>query len=166
MFFTYIHRKVSDNSVFYVGMGSKKRANLVSNRSKEWQNVADEHGVYVEICAKWETQDEAYEHERLLISCFREMKHPLVNKSDGKASLGLSRKQSDQERALTSQRMMGNKIWVGRKHKESTKALQRASHLGKPKPQCICLECGRIVGGQSNILQHQRSKDHVGFMRI
>lgn len=86
MFFTYIHRKVGNNSVFYVGCGKKRRINVTqgkNQRSDEWHKAAMESGFYSEIVAQWNNREEALSHERLLISCFKDMGHPLVNKPIG-----------------------------------------------------------------------------------
>jgi len=83
MFFTYIHRKVADNSVFYVGCGNKKRINDFCHRSEHWKEVASKDGVYTEVVASWDSRDEALDHEKLLISCFQDMGHTLVNKPQG-----------------------------------------------------------------------------------
>jgi len=164
-YFTYIHRRQSDNAVFYVGMGKERR---ISNyhaysHSKEWAEEAQKHGVYHEMLAQWETKQEAWEHEKLIIACFKDMGHPLVNKALGGAgSNGYRFTNTEATKAKVSKAKMGNKIWVGRKHKESTKLLQSAAHKGVKKQPWLCVECGKIAGGHSNIIQHQKSTKCCG----
>lgn len=83
MFYTYLHLRESDGRPFYVGKGQGKRAWCFTKRNPHWQSTARAHGVRVEICAKWATENEAFEHEKFLIWCFRETGHSLVNKTDG-----------------------------------------------------------------------------------
>jgi hypothetical protein len=169
IYYTYIHRRQSDNAVFYVGMGNKKRCKSFHPyaRSKEWNEQADKHGVYYEVVAEWKSREEAYDHEKLLISCFRDMKHPLVNKANGGAgSTGVITKMTAEGRKKTSERMMSNKIWIGRKHKESTKQLQSMAHKGVKKEPWLCVECGKIAGGHSNIIQHQKSTNCSGKQKL
>lgn len=83
MFYTYIHRRESDGRVFYVGKGSRLRAFSRKGRNVRWQRTAAKHGLMVSIVAPWPTEADAFEHERVLIACFRELGHPLVNMTDG-----------------------------------------------------------------------------------
>lgn len=82
MFFTYIHRKVTDNSVFYVGCGKKYRATDFIWRSDKWKKAAAS-GVYSEMVASWKTRREALDHEKLLILCFKDMGYELANQYVG-----------------------------------------------------------------------------------
>lgn len=71
--------------------------------------VAAKHGYSVEIVAPWRTEQEAFDHEVFLISCFRDMGAPLVNLTHG--GDGMS----------------------GHKHSPETKALMRAKALGRAR---------------------------------
>lgn len=84
-FYTYAHYRKSDNLCFYIGKGQKRRAyeRNSDRRSEHWLRTAEKHGCDVEILAHWKTEDEAFEHEKILISAFRKMGHPLVNLKDG-----------------------------------------------------------------------------------
>jgi hypothetical protein len=83
MFYTYIHRRNDTNQVFYVGKGTKKRAYSKGQRNRWWHFVVNKYGYEIEICANWKSEQEAVDHEILLTQCFRDMKHPLVNMTDG-----------------------------------------------------------------------------------
>lgn len=83
MFYTYIHT-TPYNKVFYVGKGTKERAYSKSDRSIAWRNVVSKHAGYGTIIAsEWESEDEAFEHERFLIACFKDLGHELVNATSG-----------------------------------------------------------------------------------
>ena len=45
----YLHRKSSDKTVFYVGIGSADRPYIVQGRSKLWYNTVAKHGLSVEV---------------------------------------------------------------------------------------------------------------------
>lgn len=84
IFYTYIHHRADDGKVFYVGKGCGNRAwQTGRQRSDWWKRVAQKHGVEVHIASHWPTEDEAFSHEKFLISCFRGMGAPLVNVTDG-----------------------------------------------------------------------------------
>lgn len=82
-FYTYIHSRASDNKPFYVGKGRKGRAHAIEGRNPHWHNTVAKHGLKVDIAAHWPTEAEAFEHEKFLILCFKDMAMPLVNMTDG-----------------------------------------------------------------------------------
>ena len=82
--YTYLHRKADTNEIFYVGKGSGNRMNNMDpKRSQRWWNTVNKHGFIAEKVAEWDTHEEAYEHERFLIACFRDMGIKLVNHTIG-----------------------------------------------------------------------------------
>ena len=110
-FYTYIHLtgdKAGDpGRVFYVGKGQKTRA-WMTNRTKYWKHVADKHGFSVQICAYWDSESDAFLHERLLISSFRDIGVALSNLTDGgEGSSGIV--PSAEKRAKISKARMGQK---------------------------------------------------------
>jgi hypothetical protein len=83
MFYTYAHYK-PDNSVFYIGKGQRNRAWAKDNRNSHWRNVVAKHGEHkVEVLAQWPTEQEAFEHEKFLIWCFRDMGFSMANVTAG-----------------------------------------------------------------------------------
>jgi ketosteroid isomerase-like protein len=64
----YLHRKATNNIVFYVGMGELKRAYNTESRSKWWKKTYKKHGRIVDIVAQDLNIDDAYELEMFLIS--------------------------------------------------------------------------------------------------
>lgn len=81
-FYTYFHTRNDTGAVFYVGKGKGDRAydNL---RNIFWKRVSQKHGHTVHIAANWSTDEEAIQHERFLIQCFRDLGCPLTNLTDG-----------------------------------------------------------------------------------
>jgi hypothetical protein len=83
LFYTYLHRRKSDGLIFYIGKGRGDRATWPHGRSQYWSRVVKKHGFFAEICAKWPSEKEAFEHEKFLIWCFKDMGHKLVNMTEG-----------------------------------------------------------------------------------
>jgi len=82
-FCTYAHYK-PDNSIFYIGKGSHKRAYSPAGRNVVWNRIVKKHGEFkVEILAQWPTEQEAFEHEIFLIDTFQKMGYQLANIAKG-----------------------------------------------------------------------------------
>ena len=83
MFYTYAHY-TPQGRLFYIGKGNGERAYKKSGRNLHWHNVVNKYGKPdVQVLAHWNTEEEALDHERLLISCFRDLGHKLCNLADG-----------------------------------------------------------------------------------
>jgi len=123
-FYTYVHSRASDNKPFYVGKGKSKRAHDVVGRNRHWSSVVAKHGLKVNIAAEWPTEVEAFEHEKFLILCFRDMKMPLVNMTDGGEGLsGYKYSPEHRERQRISS--------TGRKHKQETRSKISEANKGR-----------------------------------
>ena len=87
IFYTYAHYRASAPELgpFYIGKGQGPRAWKTggTGRNLYWRRVVAKHGLHVEILAKWDSEQDAHEHERLLIACFRHIGAGLVNMTDG-----------------------------------------------------------------------------------
>ena len=81
--YTYAHL-TPQGKIFYIGKGVDDRAYSFSDRSHDWRRAVKQHkGVQIEILANWDTEEEAFDHEKLLIACFTDMNYDLVNKTKG-----------------------------------------------------------------------------------
>lgn len=65
----YVHRKATDNTIFYVGIGNKYRPKS-KDRSQLWGRIADKYGYKVEVLAKGLNIELAKEIEKDLISYY------------------------------------------------------------------------------------------------
>jgi len=91
MFYTYAHITLDTNKIFYIGKGSGMRLFKKDARNKHWHNTVKKHGYKSIKLAEWLTSNEAFAHEKFLISCFKDMGYKLVNQSeggDGNSALG------------------------------------------------------------------------------
>ena len=66
----YRHRRLDDDSVFYVGIGNKRRPYIKSKRNSYWKNIVKKHGYYVEILFENLKIEDAIELEVFLISLY------------------------------------------------------------------------------------------------
>jgi hypothetical protein len=60
----YLHRKKTNNEIFYVGMGNSKRV-YSRQRSKFWEDTVKKYGYYSVIIADNLSKDDALELEVL-----------------------------------------------------------------------------------------------------
>ena len=151
MFYTYAHYR-PDNSVFYIGKGQRRRAWSDKSRNQHWRNVVAKHGEpKVEVLAQWATEQEAFDHEKFLIWCFRDMGQPMANITDGgEGNSGLVH--TDVVKQKISQIHKGKKLSpeqieairkssTGRKHTEEVKAYLRRINkervLTEDQQRCI-----------------------------
>lgn len=106
MYYTYCHSSPT-GEVFYIGKGIEDRAYSFNDRSSDWKRAIKHHGgLQIEILAYWDTEEEAFNHEELLIDCFTDLKFNLVNKTKGgKGAYGY--KQSEELKKLRSLQMSG-----------------------------------------------------------
>lgn len=83
MFFTYAHYK-PEGGLFYIGKGKRSRAYAMSNRNPYWNNIVAKYGKpTVKLLAGWNTEQEAFDHEKLLILSFKDMGYKLANITEG-----------------------------------------------------------------------------------
>lgn len=81
-FYTYAHAK-PNGPIFYIGKGMGDRAWSKDNRNIHWKRTVAKYGYEVELLAYWENENDAFDHENLLISCFKKIRILLVNMTNG-----------------------------------------------------------------------------------
>ena len=116
MFYTYAHLRNDTSQIFYIGKGVGRRMYRKEARNFHWHNIVNKVGYTPMLLAKWNTEHEAYEHEKFLIQC---LKKSLVNQSLGGDGNDAS----------------GGFSFLGRKHSPEAKEKCRISHIGKPKSE-------------------------------
>lgn len=142
----YIHRKLSDNSPFYVGAGSEKRPFKISQRPKNWVEIVESVGYSIDIYKKNLSMEECFKLEVDLISLFGRIDIGtgcLINKTNGGRLIkGLSNdvlKIRNQKMSISAKGKTKSKEWreklskanIGKKASEETKAKMRLSNKSK-----------------------------------
>lgn len=172
MFYTYIHRKASDGSVFYVGKGVKKRAWDCKRRNPKWKNIVAKHGHTVEVCASWDNAEDAFTHEKFLILCFTDMGFNLANLTAGGDGPNGYKYTEEQKVKMSLRR-------IGYKHTEETKqkiaiaqiGVSRSKASDETKAKMSVLHKGRIRMpmpdatkkkiSENNGSKHQNTRDKI-----
>jgi len=128
--YTYIHRCADDTTrIFYVGKGSSGRLNSNFHRSNYWKSIVAKHGFIAEKVALWETHQEALEHEKFLILCFKSMGIKLCNMTEGGEGV-TGYKPTKEQRAKTSERMKNFVMTDESKAKISKSKIGNKARLG------------------------------------
>jgi len=82
-FYTYIHRRLDNGVIFYVGKGWGYRCQDKNNRNKHWKNLTAKYGYAFEIVCRFIAESDAFAHERQLIAEYRRSGVALVNMTNG-----------------------------------------------------------------------------------
>lgn len=80
-FYVYVHRKESNNSIFYVGKGCDCRAYDKTCRNDYWKKTYNKHGLIVEIVLNNLTEQQSFNLEIELIAFYG--RENLCNLTDG-----------------------------------------------------------------------------------
>jgi hypothetical protein len=144
MYYAYVHCR-PDNSVFYVGKGSVRRANtLVSKRNKYHQRIVSKYGADNILVGMVECSSEAisFELEKGLIKCLKAMGVKLTNMTEGgegqsgvKQNKEWVKKRTEKNIGSTRSELTKNKIrdkHLGKKHSDDTK--RKLSAIFKLRP--------------------------------
>ncbi len=73
----YLHRRGSDGSVFYVGMGVPKRPKVKGKRNSYWWNVVEKNGYDIEVIYKNQSKEMADWIEEALIATLPDLTNVL-----------------------------------------------------------------------------------------
>lgn len=82
-YYVYVHRRISDGCVFYVGKGCRRRAFVADKRGIVWRRISAKHGVFVEIVKDGMQEVCAYVLEAILIKKYSDMGVFLANRTTG-----------------------------------------------------------------------------------
>ena len=108
MYYTYIHAS-PDGDVFYIGKGKDQRVYSMSDRSWLWRERFNQYdGITMRIVKRFDTEQEAFEHEKELVKFHKDSGCNLVNLTEGGAGINGYR-QSPASRAKKSAQMRGYK---------------------------------------------------------
>ena len=81
-YYVYVHRKMTNNEIFYVGKGCGSRAWNSHGRNKYWQNIVNKHGYSVEVVEDCLEESVSLEREVHYIKILGE-RYKLANFTNG-----------------------------------------------------------------------------------
>lgn len=119
-YYVYVHKRLTDGSVFYVGQGCKRRAWSRSGRNRHWHRTVAKYGYAVEIIIEGLSQTCALSMERATISFYG--RENLCNLTDGGDIGPTGLKHSEEVRRAQSERMKGNTNTLGKTMSEENRA--------------------------------------------
>lgn len=153
VFYVYLHRRKTDNKVFYVGKGKGNRYSSRHGRSEWWKRTVDKHGFEAEIVFDNLSEEESFECEKNTILEFRYFGHPLVNMTDGgEGSSGC--KQSADTLAKRSSKLRGKK-----RTPEQCKKISDSLKGRKLSPSVIEGMVKRRTGSKRSLESIQKAAD-------
>jgi hypothetical protein len=117
-FYVYLHLRGDNGKPFYVGKGTKGRANDKGHRNRHWHNIVAKHGYTVEILFDGLDNKESGQVEIDVITELRYFGYELCNYTNGgEGKLGY--KTSDETKRKISESNKGKKISDEHKRKLS-----------------------------------------------
>ena len=158
-FYTYAHYRASDGKLFYIGKGTGTRYKSSDPRNAFWASTVKKHGFTSEILARWDSDQEASEHEIFLIACFKkDLGVKLCNLTDGgEGRRGVTN--APEVRAAHSERMKDPSFNPSKRPNVRAKLTGEnnsmfgrrgalSPHYGKPREDqresLCCPNCGKV----------------------
>lgn len=151
-YYVYLHKRTTDNSIFYVGKGCGSRAWNCHGRNKYWTNIKNKHGLTVEILFDNLSEEESLQVEVDVIKELKYFNYKLANFSSG----GDSPVFSEQSRKRMSEASKGVK-----KTKEHNLAVSKAK-TGKPVPALQGINNGRTDKAEYKFINVYTKEIFVG----
>lgn len=127
--YVYVHKKLTDGSVFYVGQGRGYRIKSPTGRNIHWRRVVAKHGYSVHKIAEDLSPECALSIERAVIKHYG--RQNLTNLTDGGDIGPTGLVHSPEVRAAQAERMRGNTRTLGKRLTEEHKAKISASGKGR-----------------------------------
>lgn len=156
-FYTYIHTRADDLKVFYVGKGTARdnRAHSRKGRSPFWHRTVAKHGVRVDVCMRFQDEAAAFEHERFLIACFRDLGAPLANLTDGgEGPAGFTHSVETRKKLSVAGK--------GRKRTPEQIEATAAANRGKKRPPDVVT---KIVAANAGFKHSAETKEKIRLIR-
>jgi len=135
----YVYRYVrwDTNTPFYVGKGTKRRADSLSRHNEYCNRIISKHGFRIEYIMTNLTEEQAFAKEKEFIKLYKNYSHCEANITDGgegssgrectqemKDKISISNKglkRTEETKKNISRATMGNLNCVGYKHSDSTR---------------------------------------------
>jgi hypothetical protein len=157
MYYTYVHYKKGTKEPFYIGKGKGTRHKQTTKRNQYWQRTVAKYGFDSEVLAHWNSEKDSLEHEKLLISCFRDLGYSLCNLTDGgEGSSGYKfTEEQVQNTVIANKAKAQTDSWkkavskgVSKKHKEDKEFFNKSINNFRKyweNPELNCNYKGKII---------------------
>lgn len=163
-FYVYVHRRLSDGVIFYVGKGSAYRDRDTNNRNAHWHKIVNKHGFFYERIYENLNEKCAYSIEKIMISVLPN----LANYAAG-GEINSGYKWSEEQRNNVSLLRRGVKRGprteetkaklsianTGKKHSEETKKKMSIIKKSNPLPELF------VIRGRTAMLGAKNSKEAI-----
>jgi hypothetical protein len=137
-YYTYVHIRNDTNTIFYVGKGSGARFLWKYKRKNLWEKIVKKHGYTAHIVSYWNTEEEAFAHEKQLIQEYRGDGLLLANFTgggDGISGYRFTREQKEKLSQIAKSKYQDpefyKKMSVIRKNQWTQEARLKASNSSK-----------------------------------
>lgn len=150
-FYTYFHTRNDTGAVFYVGKGKGKRAHD-ARRNSHWKRIACKAGHTVHFAMTGLSEKEAFEHEKLLISCFKLLGVNLANMTDGGDGVSGHKHTTEFKKKVSANNAA--RIWSCESRKKVSRSKYGQRHSEESKLRMSAALKGRVV--------LQETKDKIG----
>ena len=148
-YYIYVHKKLTDNSVFYVGRGKGKRKTSKQNRNNHWKNIVAKHGFDVEIIEDCLTFEQSNEREIFWIQKYRDDGVILANITLGGGGVS-GRKRTEDEKNRISIALKGKCFTEERK----AKMIGNTNGSG-PRTEEFCIKMSQSMKGKPKSEEHK-----------
>ena len=155
MFYVYLHRRATDNSVFYVGKGKGRRAYWKNQRNKHWHYVANKHGYTVEIYKDGLSEKEAFNLEIEMIKKIGI--ENLCNYTEGGDGASGSKK-TEEFKSMMREKMTGRTF--------SEETIEKMKEAAKNRPSEARKKQAEKIRGRKLTEEHKRKISESGKGRV
>ena len=100
-YYIYIHRKKTNNEVFYIGKGKGYRAYDRHHRSDWWKKVVEKHGFIVEKIVENISEELALLAEIELIDAYKKRGYKLINLTNGGDGISGYKKSEESKKKMS-----------------------------------------------------------------
>lgn len=150
-FYVYIHTRVTDNTIFYVGKGHGKRAWNVRDRSSYWKHIVAKHNYNVVILQESLTEEQAFMLEKELITDIG--KDNLCNMTNGgEGASGLVHSEESRNKMSEARK--------GKKHTDAHKRKMSEALKGRELSEEHCKKLSKVMVGDTRNKGRKHSEEH------
>ena len=131
VYYVYVHRRLDNNQIFYVGKGKNLRKNSYKNRNKHWHNIVNAHGFVSEILIDNIDNEFAMFIEQEVIQKYRTLGYSLANYTNGGEGVSGYKHTQESRQKMSKSAKNRRSTTEGLKFSDTTKQKMSEAHKGK-----------------------------------